>query len=67
MCRTQTPLAQYNGHKSSLPSEPPKKIPKNCDVEYTPIAVPLLYAGAVLEIKEGRACFQQRKGCKKNK
>src|SRR5690554_942338 len=52
---------------SQPPSAPPRNAPKNWEVEYTPIAVPLLAAGASLLISEGRLASSKLKAIKKEK
>src|SRR5699024_9618408 len=47
------------------PAVPPTKMPRNWELEYTPIAVPLLSAGAALEISDGKLASSKLKAAKK--
>src|SRR5262245_11165621 len=40
---------------SQPPAAAPAKVPKNCTLEYTPVAVPLMAGGANLDTSEGRS------------
>src|SRR5690554_7403496 len=50
---------------SQPPSAPPRNAPKNWEVEYTPMAVPLAAAGASLLISDGKLASSRLNAIKK--
>src|SRR3569833_465153 len=57
------PAAPY----SQPPSAPPQMAPKNCELDYTPIAVPFLSGGVILAISDGRVASSRLKAMKNSR
>src|SRR5437764_368553 len=50
---------------SQPPAAAPAKVPRNCTLEYTPVAVPLIAGGANLETSEGSVASSRLNPVKK--